>query len=690
MLFKKGLSLSTQFILFSGLIVMIFVLTGSGIFLLWQRNNITSELNNKGKTISFFISQLSIDPFLYKDTLKLDNIVGEAVKEEEVVYAFLLDPNDKIITSTLSSVDFNDPVVKELVKPEYEPLNALEKLSHNSNIISIKTPVSDDTTTYGSIVIGLSKVRAIKSFNKIMWYILLFGIIIVLSLSVSIFFMFRYAAVIPIQRIIAFTVKIENGIFTDTLSVKGSNEIAALSTAVNSMATSIKDMILKITNITDTVFKVTTAIAAASHQVLSGADKQKIVVENTTSALEEVNASAQTIATNTSSLYEVTTDTASAVMELNVAIDAISKNATISHDESQETASSIEEMAASIKQISEYLQSLSVSSDETSTAISEMSSSVKEVGRNADDSVKLAETVSKNASEDGMKAVNIAMQGISEIKEIVTEISSVNKRLLQRSDAIGKIVKVIEDVADQTTLLAINAAILASKAGEHGKGFSVVANEIRDLADRTTASTNEIADLIGAVQKETHTSVAITEKGLQAVEKGSLLFNNVSNALNSIIKSSGTSTEMAKLIQKATAQEAAAINQIANATQNILEQINMITHATEEQTKGSKFIVAATEKMKTVSFQINNAAKEQVSGTGQISSSIENITHQSATIAEATQNQTSRSKEISTAMDKILTSSNELISTSKSLDTEINLLKNEAKSLKEVLQKFKI
>ena len=690
MFFKKSLSLSTQFILYSGLIVTILVLTGSGIFLLWQKNNIASELNNKGKTISFFISQLSIDPLLYKDPLKLDSIVGEVVKEEEIVYAFIFGPEGKIFTSTLSSVDFDDPIIKGLIKPEDEPSKAFDKLSNISNIISIRTPVSDGSTVYGSIVIGLSKVRSISLFNKIFRYLILFGIITVASLSISIFFMFRYAAVIPIQNIIAFTVKIEKGIFTDSLPVKGSKEIKALSSAVNSMAASIKDMILKITSITDTVFKVTTAVAAASQQVLSGANEQKIIVENTTSSLEEVNTFAQTIATNTSNLHEVTADTASAVMELNVAIDAISKNATISHDESQETASSIEEMAASIKQISEYLQSLSVSSDETSTAISEMNSSVKEVGRNADESVKLAETVSRNASENGMKAVNIAKQGISDIKEIVTEISSVNKRLLQRSDAIGKIVKVIEDVADQTTLLAINAAILASKAGEHGKGFSVVANEIRDLADRTTASTGEIAELIGAVQKETHTSVDITGKGLQAVEKGSRLFNDVTDALNSIVKSSGTSTEMAKLIQKATAQEALAINQIANATKNILEQINMITHATEEQTKGSKFIVAATEKMKTVSFQINNAAKEQVSGTGQISSSIENITYQSAIIAEATQNQTSRSNEISTAMVKIRKSSEELIRTSKSLDNEINLLKSEAQSLQEVLHKFTI
>ena len=119
------------------------------------------------------------------------------------------------------------------------------------------------------------------------------------------------------------------------------------------------------------------------------------------------------------------------------------------------------------------------------------------------DAARLAEKVSREASERGMTAIREAIKGMQNIRQAVEATADVVNRLGKRSQEIGQILKVIDEVTDQTSLLALNAAILAAQAGEHGKGFAVVADEIKDLADRTAASTQEITGLISAVREET-------------------------------------------------------------------------------------------------------------------------------------------------------------------------------------------
>jgi methyl-accepting chemotaxis protein len=139
-----------------------------------------------------------------------------------------------------------------------------------------------------------------------------------------------------------------------------------------------------------------------------------------------------------------------------------------------------------------------------------------------------------------MTAVKEAIVGMQNIKETVEATAAVVNRLGKRSHEIGQILKVIDEVTDQTSLLALNAAILASQAGEHGKGFAVVAEEIKDLAERTAASTQEIAGLIASVQEETAESVQAMGRGLKAVERGVDLVNVTSDVLEQVAGQPGS------------------------------------------------------------------------------------------------------------------------------------------------------
>src|SRR5207237_6093704 len=138
--------------------------------------------------------------------------------------------------------------------------------------------------------------------------------------------------------------------------------------------------------------------------------------------------------------------------------------------------------------------------------------------------------------------------GMEQIRQSVAESNVVVTRLGDRSTAIRKILNVIEDVAEQTNLLALNAAILAAQAGEYGKGFSVVAAEIRELSERTASSAREIATLIRAVQEEVANALRTMSSGSRLVEDGVSLSHEAGKALNKILDSATKASGMGKEI----------------------------------------------------------------------------------------------------------------------------------------------
>ena len=148
----------------------------------------------------------------------------------------------------------------------------------------------------------------------------------------------------------------------------------------------------------------------------------------------------------------------------------------------------------------------------------EMTASIGQVEANDARSYDLSLTAAQ-AAESGMKAVHETIEAMEHIRKAVVDANGVVSRLGERSVAIGRILNVIEDVAEQTNLLALNAAILAAQAGEHGKGFSVVAGEIRELAERTASSTREIGGLIQSVQQEVRNALTSTSGSPRAASR---------------------------------------------------------------------------------------------------------------------------------------------------------------------------
>jgi methyl-accepting chemotaxis protein len=214
-------------------------------------------------------------------------------------------------------------------------------------------------------------------------------------------------------------------------------------------------------------------------------------------------------------------------------------------------------------------------SAETATAISETTTTVEEVRQAGQLSSKKAQNVSDIAnrvdqvSRDGQKAVEETSAGIRNIRDQMDSIAATIVRLSEQSQSIGGIIAVVNDLADQSNLLAVNAALEAARAGEQGKSFAVVAQEIRSLAEQSKQSTAQVRDILGDVQKATSAAVMATEQGSKAVEVGVKQSAQAGEAIRILAEGIGEAVQAASQIAASSQQQVVGMDQIGTAMEDI-------------------------------------------------------------------------------------------------------------------------
>ncbi|MDA0676694.1 MAG: methyl-accepting chemotaxis protein [Chloroflexi bacterium] len=238
------------------------------------------------------------------------------------------------------------------------------------------------------------------------------------------------------------------------------------------------------------------------------------------------------------------------------------------------------------------------------------------------------------AAENGLGVVRQTVEGISRINEAVDVVAKHVSGLGEQSAEIGKIVSVIDDIAAQTNLLALNAAIEAARAGEQGRGFAVVADEVRQLAERVSQATSEIAGLIESVQKGVEDSVRATEAGTKQVAEGTALADSAGKALEEIIRAVG---EVSQQIE----QISAAAEQVSSSSDEMVSYIDSVKEIAEENTQIAEGATGSTVKTKdameniaAITEESSAAAEESSASTEEMSAQIEELVASAQTLAE--------------------------------------------------------
>jgi methyl-accepting chemotaxis protein len=255
----------------------------------------------------------------------------------------------------------------------------------------------------------------------------------------------------------------------------------------------------------------------------------------------------------------------------------------------QATASAANQISSSSEEMAAGAMEQSSQTTEVAGAVEEMTKTILETSKYSSTAAEAAKNAGSIAKEGG-KVVLETIEGMNRIAEVVSRSAATVHALGKSSDEIGEIVQVINDIADQTNLLALNAAIEAARAGEQGRGFAVVADEVRKLAERTTKATKEIASMIKNIQKDTVGAVESMEKGTLEVEKGKQLTDKAGESLKEIIKS----TEQ---VLDIISQVAAASEEQSSTSEQISKSIETINNVTNESTAGIQETARASEDL---------------------------------------------------------------------------------------------
>jgi methyl-accepting chemotaxis protein len=285
-------------------------------------------------------------------------------------------------------------------------------------------------------------------------------------------------------------------------------------------------------------------------------------------------------------------------------------------------SATLHEFNANTQNVARSAHSQSSSSTQTLASIRSLLASVENVEGISTRLIEIAKG-SYAAVQEGEEAMSSASQAIDQMRDVNKTSAGQVEELGTMAGGIGKIVDVIDEITEQINLLALNAAIEAARAGEHGRGFAVVAEEVRKLAERSSSSTEEIAKLVGGIQKQVTKAVANMEASVRSVEHGMARTDELRVNLDRVGFSVAEVFSCSKDIGTATAAQSQGAGEIASATSRLSELTDEIRASTEEQSNGTDQIVAAIERIR---LQVQNNA----AGVGALVASAEELSRQAS------------------------------------------------------------
>lgn len=276
---------------------------------------------------------------------------------------------------------------------------------------------------------------------------------------------------------------------------------------------------------------------------------------------------------------------------------------------SNEFAISSQETSKSSEQITISLQDISMGVDEGSKKLAEVSQMIEDVTMAIGEVDQVVKTITDEFAKANDKVVlgndivNETVNQMNQLSENVESSSKIMNNLEQKSGKVGEILKIITDIAGQTNLLALNAAIEAARAGEHGRGFAVVADEVRVLADQSNKAAMEIHEIISEVQSETGKAVEAMDKGYQFVKSGIGSVNETGDVFHAMVAMMKEISNLASMVE-------AIVQEVNTSSQEMLERVQGVVQISEESAASVQSIAAATEEQNAVMEELASSAEE--------------------------------------------------------------------------------
>jgi methyl-accepting chemotaxis protein len=673
MIFKK--SITAKFIVAVFAVLLAGQILGTVFFILNVKSSLFDSLETRIRSISVIAAGVSVGPLQSYDYSLIDTYLEEIVKDEDITSVHITDNNGNILKEKIKAADMKDEGID---------LFLLNKKQ------SMKVPVMASGEKIGEVIIDYSAVNINEDISGNILIISLYQIILLFCVAFVMIWLFRRNVKGPVLAINRAMEKITLGDLTTPVPDLGENEIGGIAKGVAFLEERLSLIIGKLNSTAVNVSIAIKQVDYAYKNVIEGITNQSGAVKDISKSIQNATKSQTEISDSTERLSDFSAENVSSLLEMKETSEEIAFNVQRLFKATEDSYSVVVQMNQSAKAIAENASNASSAVEDTSASVEEVGASIREVEEHARESSTLAEKVQEITSGVGMMSVVNAVEGMDNISNEVKKSAEIIQRLGIRSGDIEKILSVIKDVTEQTNLLSLNAAILAAQAGEYGKSFSVVADEIRGLSERTSNSTREIGGIVKNIQGEIKDAIYTIDSAQEKVVEGNSLVVKVGEALRDILHAAVQSTQMTKAIERATEEQSLGLRQITLAVEDIRKMMNNVAKSTKEQDNALGYLLEGSGEVKEVAELSKRGTFEQAEGTKIISRNLELANDRINHINEAILNQKKLNDSIIDAMDKISKIGSATMRDMEDVSASVKILTQEIDTLKQDMEVFKI
>ena len=541
----------------------------------------------------------------------------------------------------------------------------------------------------GAIAVSLSQKIEQEEIRKVLTAVLLIsgmGIGVAFAITLA----FSRKAIQAIHTIVRVIGAASSGDLRQTAAVTTQDEVGMLAVKLNQMITQLRDISGQVQRASSAVSGTAGTILRQMETLIHHMEHQSASVDNTTVSFEKITQFIEVVAQNTEGLLASASQILSSIQETRASIEEVTKSTGALTTNLHLISSSVEQVNHVVTQISDNTGQLAEVARQTETDIQHIDHALREVSTNADHTQQLAKET-MDAATRGQVSVEASLQGMTELKAVVANTAQIIQKVNTWGERVSSILGMVDEITEQTSLLALNASIISAQAGEHGRGFGVVAEEIKDLATRTKTSTKEIGTLVHELQKNTEEGVKNTAEGIAKADQGMQLANAVQDALHAILdratRSSTRATDTAHVIQ----QTAASSQMISTSMRRVTEMVSTNRLAIQAQQQDIEQVVAAVENISGMSEQVNRASVEQKHAANQIAESMEDAIAKFSDISAQTDELKRSADQIVGAMHTIESTTEQILHNATDLSQEtVQNLVHQADVLQHIVNVFKV
>lgn len=670
---RKG-SIAVRFIT----VVLLVLVVGQGALWLWfaqtQRTYYAGSLRNKIKTAAGLVGSFSMTAMESYDFRSLDQYLDALSKDEDIISVKVLDKGGKIVREKTLRAE----TTGHGLNPFYIPW---------VNVYT--TPMKAGQEVAGSVEITYSGEQANNGIAKLFSVPPLIQAMVFAFVTWAIYVVFQRRVGKPVETINAALAKVTEGDLTVEVHDVEKGEIEGIVRGLRFLVERLSSTIARFNALSGNVSAAVGQLTGTLKNVSDASKKQSKSIDVVTSSVRAANDAQVSTAENTEKLAHASSENVSSLLEMKTAAEEIALSTERLFKSTGDSYAMIAEMSQTSKAIAESAGEVSSAVESTSASVEEIGASLNAVRDNTKRSSELTSKVRLLLTDRGTLAVADAIDAMEGIESEVTRFAKIVTQLDERSKDIEKILSVIKEVTEKTNLLSLNAAILAAQAGEYGKGFSVVADEIRSLSDRTSSSAREIAGIVGSIQTEIHEAASAIHEGVKRVEEGKDLILKSGEAMGETLEAARRSSEMTMQVEKAAGEQAEGLRQIRLSMENVRLMIDQVAKATEEQRKGSSHLLDSISDVKEVAEIVKKGTEEHAVGTRVISKNLELTMEMVSQINQSARQQQSVNKGIVDSVEQMKQGGISATRDIEEVAVSFGALREEVEILKREMKAFK-